>query len=249
MRLWLLARMGFALWGLGLLAFPVRGGELADPAPAMEPIRSKEGTILRNPRILSFNGADFQVEHDGGVAKVPYDRMPAAIKRKYFPDAEKVMVEEALRKEAMAKAQEQAMLELQRSLAERALRSRADQLRPDPNGKVRITPYGRSQAPAAEPESSKTELVVQKGITTDVKLPSGQVVMQFLLVDASDDRVLYRTNGDSGLRTFTPASGMEGSGKNLTTIAQGGGYRVSWVNTLRRLADTGVLLVEFQAEK
>lgn len=242
----LLTWMGFLQLGLALLAGPVaRAGDLAAPAPAMEPIRDKDGVVLRNPKILSFNGVDFQVEHDGGVAKIPHSRMPAAIQRKYFPDTEKAMVEEAMRKEAVARAQEQAMLELQRSLAERALRNRVDQARPDANGRTRVTPFGRSQAQGGA-EIQRAEMTVQKGVTTDVRLPSGTVVMQFLLVEASDDRVLYRTNGDSGLRTFTPSTGMEGSGKNLTTLAQGENFRISWVNTLRRMSDTGVLLVEYQ---
>ena len=72
--------MRHALLALVLLgAGPLPAQEAAAP----EVIRNATGQALRNPRILSFNGAVFQVEHTDGVAGVPWERMPPAWRAGY----------------------------------------------------------------------------------------------------------------------------------------------------------------------
>ena len=51
-------------------------------------MRNMAGEVLRNPSILAFDGAVFDVSHDGGVAKVPWERMPEPWRRGYAYDTD-----------------------------------------------------------------------------------------------------------------------------------------------------------------
>ncbi len=92
------------LIGLGLLlALP--GARAADPAPAPVVVKNSAGEKLDNPRIISFDGETFHVEHDGGVAAVAWDSMPPALRQGYRYDptkAERTRQEREVRRQAAA---------------------------------------------------------------------------------------------------------------------------------------------------
>ncbi len=73
-------------WGIFLAATAARA---TDPAPAPPVVMNSAGEKLTNPRVLSFDGEKFQVEHDGGVAAVAYESMPEALRQGYQLDPAK----------------------------------------------------------------------------------------------------------------------------------------------------------------
>ncbi len=120
------AAVGLALSFVGQAA---RGADILPPQATKdtdEPIRDKSGTILLHPHISDFDGADFTVEHDGGIARVPYAAMPLAYRRFFMPDPERAKEAEDKRKKLVEDAQRQAILEVQRGILERQLRAKAE---------------------------------------------------------------------------------------------------------------------------
>ena len=56
---------------------------IVQPLPAQTSptiMRGSNGQPLTNAKVLSFDGLEFQVEHDGGIARVHWDRMPVALR-------------------------------------------------------------------------------------------------------------------------------------------------------------------------
>ena len=90
------------LISLGIL-LAVAGVWAADPAPAPAVVTNSAGEALSNPRVLSFDGEVFQVEHDGGVAAVAWASMPPALRQGYRYDpakAERTRQEREVRRQA-----------------------------------------------------------------------------------------------------------------------------------------------------
>ncbi len=71
------------LLALCLGIVPTLVAQAPDARPA---VRNLAGEVLRNPSIIAFDGAAFDVAHEGGVAKVPWERMPEAWRRGYAYD-------------------------------------------------------------------------------------------------------------------------------------------------------------------
>lgn len=71
-----------------LFALTAAGGQAPTPAPvaASTVLSNSYGEPLGHPRILSFDGETFQVEHDGGVAAVPWGKMPEPMRKGYTLD-------------------------------------------------------------------------------------------------------------------------------------------------------------------
>lgn len=53
-----------------------------EPEPPLA-LSNAAGEPLRNARIVRFDGLKFEVEHDGGVASIPWGRMPEEIRRRF----------------------------------------------------------------------------------------------------------------------------------------------------------------------
>ena len=134
-----------AAGSLSLSAFvlPVGGADILPPQAAKDatdPIRDRNGTILLHPHISDFDGADFTVEHDGGIARVPYASMPLAYRRFFMPDPERAREAAERQRKLVEDAQRQAVLEVQRGILERQLRAKADAKRADPTSDTGNTP-------------------------------------------------------------------------------------------------------------
>ena len=79
------------------------------PSPAAAVITNSFGEPLENPHIVSFNGEVFQVAHHGGVAAIPWARMPEPLRKGYTLDpanAERSRVIHEMRRQA---AEEEAL--------------------------------------------------------------------------------------------------------------------------------------------
>ena len=60
--------------------------------PAQEPrppIRDGSGELLQHPSIVKFDGQVFDVAHNGGVARVPWEQMPPAWRSGYTFDPDR----------------------------------------------------------------------------------------------------------------------------------------------------------------
>lgn len=79
MRAILLWLAGGAL-GLGGLAGQDAEPPRGESAPVIRDYRNRP---LKNPRVVRFDGLQFDVEHDGGVAKVPWQRMPEDVRARF----------------------------------------------------------------------------------------------------------------------------------------------------------------------
>lgn len=61
-------------------------GLLAVNATGEIPIQNADGAVLQNPRIERFDGEIFYISHDGGLAKIPWAKMPESYRQKYSFD-------------------------------------------------------------------------------------------------------------------------------------------------------------------
>ncbi len=211
---------------------------LTAPAPPSAPIRSRSGDILTHPRIVSFNGAEFVVEHDGGVARVPYEVMPPAVQRRYLRDPERAKeeAEELKRKQMTNEAQRKAIEDLQKVILLRKLQAAAQR-----GGAPAPTDPA---APGAKTERTRFEITLRKGEATDLEPLGGPpVILQFL--NNTDTTVIYRKPPET--KAFGVAisrGGLESAGGNLTPILKQSGITIYWVETLRRPTDCGIFLIE-----
>lgn len=229
-------------------------GDLAAPPPPREPIRNRAGDILEQTRILKFDGAEFSVEHLGGIARVPYGIMPEFYRRKYFFDPERAEEAEIARREMVELAQRKALLEVQRGILERRMRYEME------NGRAKSSvpsapPSGVAGASASTRFTSRElndptlpmrfEVAVRQNEAANLQ-DLGGPPFQLQLLIIGDTHVLFRTSTANMRATKVAiAHGMESSGQNLAPIFQNSGCTVYWVDTLRRPADGGILLVEY----
>lgn len=142
-----------------------------------EPVRDRTGTVLANPHITDFDGADFTVEHNGGIAWIPYEQMPLAYWKFFLPDPERAQEETERRRKMVEDAQRQAILEVQRGMLERQMRANIDAK------KAQQLPVLK-QGPTSDPPSAYTSREINdpaKPMRFEISLPSGVVTDLFPL--------------------------------------------------------------------
>ncbi len=115
--------------GIGVPTVWAQDGEpRATPAPVEAVVRNRDGEVLRNARILRFDGEIFQIEHDGGIASIAWAKMPESIRRAYPRDPTRAA-------------------EARRRVEERQ-RAAAARPRPVPTAAPRVLPAEAKPAPA-----------------------------------------------------------------------------------------------------
>ncbi len=222
------------------------------PAPPIgDVIRDRSGAVLVNPRIYDFDGADFIVEHHGGIARIPYDQMPLAYRKFFLPDPERAKEESERRRKMVDDAQRQAILEVQRGVLERQLRANLEAKRAQPSSAVR-------QGPTHEPPSAYTsrelndpakpirfEVSLRQGVLTEL-FPLGGPLMSLELVAVDDDAIAVRRSRQERKLVVKIQHGREDSGQNLTPLySDKYGCSVYWYDTLRKPADGGIFVIEY----
>lgn len=216
-----------------------------------EPIRDRTGAVLDNPRITDFDGADFTVEHHGGIARIPYDQMPLAYRKFFLPDPEHGKEEAERRKKMVEDAQRQAILEVQRGVLERQMRAsleakRAQQtnaVRPGPNYDLPTAYTSRETNDPTKP--MRFEVSLHQGVVTDL-FPLGGPLMSLELVAVDDDVIAVRRSRHERSLVAKIQHGREESGQNLTWLySDKNGCSVYWLDTLRKPADSGIFIIEY----
>lgn len=247
----LFAAAGLAIGSAGLRA---QNPDLPAERPGkngMVPIRDRTGAVLENPRITDFDGADFTVEHNGGIARVPYERMPLAYQRFFMPDPERAKEESERRRKLVEDAQRQAILEVQRGVLERQMRASMDAKKSSAGSAIR-------PGPTYDPPSSYTsrevndpakpmrfEVAIKQGVVTDL-FPLGGPIMSLELVAVDDDAIAVRRSRHERSLTVTVRHGREDAGQNLTFLySDQHGSSVYWLDSLRKPSDGGLLVIEY----
>lgn len=77
----------------------------AAPSPG---IVNRFGEPLQNARVIKFDGETFHVEHDGGVAAVPWAKMPELLRLGYTYDSTRAAVERERNEERAREAMDSA---------------------------------------------------------------------------------------------------------------------------------------------
>jgi hypothetical protein len=243
---------------LGLL-LPLAGlfaqGADAPPPPATkdaeEPIRDRNGIILLHPHISDFDGADFTVEHDSGIARVPYAAMPLAYRRFFMPDPDRAKEEAERRKKLVDDAQRQAILEVQRGILERQLRAKAEAKRSDSPPGIRYgptyeVPTAYTSREVNDPtKAMRFEVTLKQGELTEL-FPLGGPLMSLELVSVDDDVVRVRRSRKEQTQTVRVRHGREAEGQNLTWLfSDKHGTSIYWADTLRRPPEGGIFVIEY----
>lgn len=219
----------------------------------MVPIRDRTGAVLVNPHITDFDGADFTVEHAGGIARLPYDRMPLAYRRFFLPDPEHAKEEAERRRKLVEDAQRQAILEVQRGVLERQMRASMDAkkaqavtaFKQGPTYEIPSAYTSREINDPAKP--MRFEVTIQKGVVTDL-FPLGGPIMSIELVAVDDDAVAVRRSRRERVLTVSVRHGREDGGQNLTWLySDQHGSSVYWLDSLRKPSDGGILVIEYAA--
>jgi hypothetical protein len=248
------AAIGLAL---SILEWPARGADILPPQAtknADEPIRDRTGAILVHPHISDFDGADFTVEHDGGIARVPYDRMPLGYRRFFMPDPERAKEEAERRRKMVEDAQRQAILEVQRGLLERQMRAGVEAKRTQQSSAIHQGPTydlpnaytSREVNDPAKP--MRFEIIIKQGVLTEL-FPLGGPIMTIELVAVDEDAVIVRRSRRERSQLVAIRHGREGEGQNLTWLySDKNGTSVYWLDTLRRPADGGIFVIEYASQ-
>lgn len=228
--------------------------DLRADRPAAEtagPIHDRTGAILANPRITDFDGANFTVEHYGGIARIPFDQMPQAYRKFFLPDPERAKEEADRRRKMVEDAQRQAILEVQRGLLERQMRANLEAKRAQPTTAIR-------QGPTNDPPTAYTsreindptkpmrfEVSLPQGVVTEL-FPLGGPLMSLELVAVDDEAVAVRQSRRDRKLVVKVQRGRENSGQNLTWLySDKYGCSVYWVDTLRKPTDGGIFVFEY----
>ena len=242
--------------GLAVIAFArcASGADVLPPQAtkdATDPIRDRNGVILVHPHISDFDGAEFTVEHDGGIARVPYALMPEAYRRFFMPDPERAREEAEKKKKMVEDAQRQAILEVQRGMLERQLRAKAEVKRGEPSTAVRQgptydLPTAYTSREANDPaKPMRFEVSIQQNVLTDL-FPLGGPQMTLELVAVDDDSVAVRRTRRERPHVVPVRHGREAEGQNLTWLySDKHGSSVYWLDTLRRPPDGGIFVIEY----
>jgi hypothetical protein len=239
---------------LSIFVWPAGGADILPPQATKNddaPIRDRTGAILVHPHISDFDGAEFTVEHDGGIARVPYEQMPLAYRRFFMPDPDRAK-EEADRKRKMVEdAQRQAILEVQRGLLERQMRAGVDAKRAQQSSTVRQGPtYDLPTAYTSREANDPTkpmrfEIVLKQGVLTEL-FPLGGPIMSLELVAVDDNAVAVRRSRRERTLTVSVRHGREGDGQNLTWLySDKNGASIYWLDSLRKPADSGIFVIEY----
>jgi hypothetical protein len=237
------------------MACPARGADILPPQAAKnleEPIRDRSGAILLHPHITDFDGGEFTVEHDGGIARISYADMPLAYRRYFMPDPERAKEEADRRKKLVEDAQRQAILEVQRGILERQMRASADAKRAQQHpaalrqGPTYELPTAYTSREANDPaKPMRFEITVTQGVLTEL-FPLGGPVMSIELVGVDDDAIAVRRSRRERPQTVAVRHGRESDGQNLTWLySDKAGASIYWADTLRRPADGGILVIEY----
>ncbi len=247
----LVAAMGLAL------SFPghrASGEDSVPPAATKDledAIRDRNGTILLHPHIYEFDGADFMVEHDGGIARVPYTSMPLAYRRFFMPDPERAREEAERRKKIVDDAQRQAILEVQRGILERQMRAKAEARRADAVPGIRYgptydLPTAYTTREVNDPaKAMRFEVTLSRNVLTEL-FPLGGPIMSLELVAVDEDAVMVRRSRQERVKTVPVRHGREAEGQNLTWLySDQQGTSIYWVDTLRRPVDGGIFVIEY----
>jgi hypothetical protein len=250
----LVAAMGLAL---SIFTLPALGADILPPQAtkdADDPIRDRSGAILLHPHISDFDGAEFTVEHDGGIARVPYDAMPLAYRRFFMPDPERAKEEADRRKKLVDDAQRQAILEVQRGLLERQMRAKAEAKRSEVSSGIRYgptydLPTAYTSREANDPaKPMRFEITIKQGVLTEL-FPLGGPLMSLELVAVDEDAVAVRRSRHERTQSVQVRHGREAEGQNLTWLySDKSGTSIYWLDTLRRPPESGIFVIEYSPQ-
>lgn len=89
---------------LGLVWMPsvATAQKLEAPVPVAGVVLNVDGEVLVRPRILSFDGMKFDVEHDLGIASIIWQRMPEEIRQRFPFDPTRAQALEQMAEERRA---------------------------------------------------------------------------------------------------------------------------------------------------